>query len=65
MYSGGKGEPVGPHPAHAGGGCRLSLDKGERGGRLTWIGTVFELTDKEIIPSAPQKLIDEVRDELS
>ena len=42
-------------------GVNLSLDKGERGTRLVWIGTTFELKRDELILSAPDKMVKEVK----
>ena len=45
-------------------GVQLSLDKGERGIRCTWIGTTFELRHNKIVLSTPKKLLDEVQTKL-
>ena len=42
-------------------GVNLSLEKGERGTRLVWIGTTFELKPNEVILSAPEKMVKEVK----
>ena len=45
-------------------GVNLSLAKGERGVRVTWIGTVFEIQDEALVIAAPEKLIKEIAEQL-
>ena len=45
-------------------GVQLSLDKGERGIRCTWIGTTFELREGKIVLGTPRKLLEEVQGKL-
>ena len=41
-------------------GMMLSLDKGERGTRLTWIGTTIELREDVVEFGIPEKMVKEV-----
>eukprot|EP00438_Fugacium_kawagutii_P030046 Skav201342 [mRNA] locus=scaffold1389:347636:350773:+ [translate_table: standard] len=42
-------------------GIQLSLDKGERGHRITWIGTTFQLDYKHLILGTPQAMVDDIK----
>ena len=46
-------------------GVQLSLDKGEKGRRITWIGTGFELEQDQLVLATPQKMVKETQDLLS
>ena len=46
-------------------GVQLSLDKGERGIRCTWIGTTFELHADKLLLGTPPKLLAEVQEKLA
>ena len=45
-------------------GMMLSLGKGERGTRVTWIGTVIEITQDVLQFSIPEKMVTEVLKEI-
>ena len=42
-------------------GVQLSLDKGERGKRVTWIGTGFELEKDHLVLATPKKMVSEIK----
>ena len=46
-------------------GMMLSLDKGERGTRLTWIGTTIELREDYVEFGIPEKMVKEVLQEIT
>ena len=46
-------------------GMMLSLDKGERGTRLTWIGTTIELREDHVEFGIPEKMVKEVLQEIT
>ena len=46
-------------------GMMLSLDKGERGTRLTWIGTTIELREDYLEFGIPEKMVKEVLQEIT
>lgn len=46
-------------------GMMLSLDKGERGTRLTWIGATIELRDDVVEFGIPEKMVKEVLEEIT
>ena len=45
-------------------GMMLSLGKGERGSRVTWIGTVIEISEDTMQFSIPEKMVTEVLKEI-
>lgn len=46
-------------------GVQISMSKGERGKRVTWIGTTFELQPNEVILGTPRKLVMENQETLA
>lgn len=46
-------------------GVQISMGKGERGKRVTWIGTTFELQPNEVILGTPRKLVMENQETLA
>lgn len=46
-------------------GVQISMGKGERGKRVTWIGTTFELQPNEVILGTPRKLVMEIQETLA
>lgn len=46
-------------------GVQVAMPKGERGRRVQWIGTTFELHAKEIVLGTPQKKPREIKETLS
>eukprot|EP00435_Cladocopium_sp_Y103_P057196 s804_g19.t1 len=42
-------------------GVQVSMKKGERGRRVVWIGTTFEIQEHEVVLGTPKKLIDEIK----
>ena len=46
-------------------GVQISMNKGERGKRVTWIGTTFELLPNEVILWTPRKLVLEIQETLA
>ena len=45
-------------------GVQVAMEKGERGQRVQWIGTTFELIPNYVVLGAPEKMIGEVKDTL-
>eukprot|EP00435_Cladocopium_sp_Y103_P072540 s106_g40.t1 len=41
-------------------GVQLAMAKGERGKRVTWIGTTFELFPHKVVLGTPRKLVEEI-----
>ena len=42
-------------------GEQVAMAKGERGRRITWIGTTFELKAHKVILGTPKKMVDEIK----
>ena len=45
-------------------GVQIALEKGERGSRVQWIGTILEISDKELTIGIQAKMIEELSAEL-
>jgi hypothetical protein len=46
-------------------GVQVAMEKGERGCRVQWIGTTFEIQQHQVIIGTPKKMLEEVRETLS
>ena len=46
-------------------GVQVAMHKGERGKRVTWIGTTFELQPHEVILGTPRKMVLEMQETLA
>ena len=46
-------------------GVQIAMHKGERGKRVTWIGTTFELHSHEVILGTPRKMVLEMQETLA
>ena len=46
-------------------GVQISMEKGERGRRVQWIGTTFEVHPNEVILGTPRKMLQEVKETMA
>lgn len=46
-------------------GVQVAMGKGERGRRVQWIGTTFEIHTHEVVMGTPQKMVQEVKETLA